>query len=169
MSFDVILPFLRPIESLLKDPSVSEIMVNGPSCVFIERDGRLEDRGRVFPSPRNLSRLPSATSPARSAMRSAKRSLCLIRGFPMAHAWRRSIPPCSVGGTTLTIRKFHSRFLAAEELVRTGTLSQALLDCFRRCSGTAKEYPDQRGNEQWKNDFADRARGIHLRSGPQSS
>ena len=41
MSFDVILPFLRPIESLIKDPSVSEIMVNGPACVFIERDGQL--------------------------------------------------------------------------------------------------------------------------------
>ena len=41
------------------------------------------------------------------------------------------IPPCSVGGTTLTIRKFHSRFLTAEELVRAGSLSPALLDSFR--------------------------------------
>jgi len=39
MSFDVILRFLRPIESLIKDPAVSDIMVNGPACVFIKRDG----------------------------------------------------------------------------------------------------------------------------------
>src|SRR5262249_31866628 len=42
-----------------------------------------------------------------------------------------AIPPCSVGGTTLTIRKFHSRFFTAEELVRSGTLSQSLLMRFR--------------------------------------
>ena len=42
MSFDVILPFLRPIERLIKDPTISEIMVNGPACVFIERDGQVE-------------------------------------------------------------------------------------------------------------------------------
>ena len=38
------------------------------------------------------------------------------------------VAPCSVGGTTLTIRKFHSRLFAAEELVRFGTLPQAVLD-----------------------------------------
>ena len=42
MSFDVILPFLRPIEGLIKDPAISEIMVNGPSCMFIEREGQVE-------------------------------------------------------------------------------------------------------------------------------
>jgi pilus assembly protein CpaF len=42
MSFDVILPFLRPIEGLIRDPAISEIMVNGPACVFIERNGQVE-------------------------------------------------------------------------------------------------------------------------------
>ena len=39
MSFDVILPFLRPIAHLIEDPDVSEIMVNGSRRVFVERDG----------------------------------------------------------------------------------------------------------------------------------
>jgi len=43
MSFDVILPFLRPIEGLIKDATISEIMVNGPSRVFIEREGQVEE------------------------------------------------------------------------------------------------------------------------------
>ena len=49
MSFDVILPFLRPIEGLIKDPEISEIMVNGPSCVFIEREGQVEPVPGVLP------------------------------------------------------------------------------------------------------------------------
>lgn len=129
MSFDVILPFLRPIESLLKDPSVSEIMVNGPSCVFIERDGQLET-------------VPGVSIPEKSlqvAVRNIARALgdeiseekpLLDSRLPDGSRVAAAIPPCSVGGTTLTIRKFHSRFFTAEELVRTGTLSQALLDCF---------------------------------------
>jgi pilus assembly protein CpaF len=40
--FELILPFLRPIESLILDPSVSEVMVNGSDRVFVERDGYLE-------------------------------------------------------------------------------------------------------------------------------
>ena len=39
MSFDLILPFLRPIAHLIEDPTVSEIMVNGSQRVFVERDG----------------------------------------------------------------------------------------------------------------------------------
>ncbi|MGA2436076.1 MAG: CpaF family protein, partial [Bryobacteraceae bacterium] len=41
--FDVILPYIRPIEHLIKDPTISEIMVNGPDHVFVERRGVLEE------------------------------------------------------------------------------------------------------------------------------
>ena len=40
--FELILPFLRPIQHLILDPEISEIMVNGPEHVFIERAGRVE-------------------------------------------------------------------------------------------------------------------------------
>jgi pilus assembly protein CpaF len=130
MSFDVILPFLRPIEALIKDPEVSEIMVNAPSRVFIERSGRLEE-------------VPGVTIPEKSlqvAVRNIARALgdeigeekpLLDSRLPDGSRVAAVIPPCSVGGTTLTIRKFHSRFFTAEELVRTGTISQSLLNCFR--------------------------------------
>ena len=41
MSWEVIIPFLRPIEDLIRDPEISDIMVNGSSCVFIEKHGQL--------------------------------------------------------------------------------------------------------------------------------
>jgi pilus assembly protein CpaF len=129
MSFDVILPFLRPIEGLIKDPEVSEIMVNAPARVFIERSGRLEE-------------VPGVTIPEKSlqvAVRNIARALgdeiseekpLLDSRLPDGSRVAAVIPPCSVGGTTLTIRKFHSRFFSGKELVRAGTLSQTLLDRF---------------------------------------
>ena len=43
MSFDVILPFLRPIAHLIQDPDVTEIMVNGSRRIFVERQGLIEE------------------------------------------------------------------------------------------------------------------------------
>jgi Flp pilus assembly CpaF family ATPase len=42
MSFETILPFLQPIAQFIRDPSVSEVMVNGNQAVFIQRDGKLQ-------------------------------------------------------------------------------------------------------------------------------
>ena len=64
-------------------------------------------------------------------MRLARKNHCLIPGYPTAHVWPRSSHRVQWAGTTLTIRKFHSRFFTAEELVRAGSLSPALLDSFR--------------------------------------
>src|SRR2546427_11644854 len=64
MSFDLILPFLRPIEHLIRDDEVSEIMVNGSSQVFIERQGKIErvpgielNEKSIHVALRNIARL----------------------------------------------------------------------------------------------------------------
>jgi pilus assembly protein CpaF len=54
MSFDLILPFLRPIAHLIQDPDVSEIMVNAGGRVFLERDGMLIDEVGVHLDEKNL-------------------------------------------------------------------------------------------------------------------
>ena len=130
MSFDVILPFLRPIEGLIKDPEVSEIMVNGPSRVFIERGGRLEEVSGVTIPEKSLQVAVRNIARALGDEVSEEKPLLDSR-LPDGSRVAAVIPPCSVGGTTLTIRKFHSRFFSGEELVRAGTLSQTLLDRFR--------------------------------------
>jgi len=130
MSFDVILPFLRPIEGLIKDPEVSEIMVNAPARVFIERSGHLEEMPGVVIPEKSLQVAVRNIARALGDEISEEKPLLDSR-LPDGSRVAAVIPPCSVGGTTLTIRKFHSRFFTAEELVRTGTLSQTLLDCFQ--------------------------------------
>jgi pilus assembly protein CpaF len=130
MGFEVILPFLRPIEALIKDSEISEIMVNGSMRVFIERSGQVEE-------------VPGVTIPEKSlqvAVRNIARALgdeineekpLLDSRLPDGSRVAAVIPPCSVDGTTLTIRKFHSRFFTPDELVRTGTLTPVVLEELR--------------------------------------
>jgi pilus assembly protein CpaF len=130
MSFDVILPFLRPIEGLIKDLSISEIMVNGPTCVFIERGGQLERVPGVSIGERSLQVAVRNIARVLGDEISEEKPLLDSR-LPDGSRVAAVMPPCSVDGTTLTIRKFHSRLFTAEELVRTGSLSHQLLNCIR--------------------------------------
>lgn len=127
MSFDLILPFLRPIAHLIQDPDVSEIMVNAGGRVFLERDGLLLDEPDVRLEERNLY----------VAVRNIARTLgddiseaqpILDARLPDGSRVAAVIPPCSVGGTTLTIRKFQHRFFTVNELVRVGMLTGAMRD-----------------------------------------
>src|SRR6478672_1468349 len=119
MSFDIILPFLRPIAQFIQDPGVSEIMVNGGGRVFLERQGQLEEAEGVQVLERNLQ----------VAVRNIARTLgddvseeqpILYARLPDGSRVAAVIPPCSLGGTTLTIRKFQTRFFSVDDLVRIG-------------------------------------------------
>jgi pilus assembly protein CpaF len=134
MSLEVILPFLRPIEHLIRDGEISEIMVNGSGRIFIERHGEL------LP-------IPNATIPEKSlqvAVRNIARTLgddvndempLLDARLPDGSRVAVAIPPCSRRGTTLTIRKFQSRRFTPEELVRIGTVPQPVMDHLREAIG----------------------------------
>lgn len=126
MSWDVILPFLRPIETLIRDPEISDIMVNGSSSVFIEKFGRMQQVPGVTITEKSLQ----------VAVRNIARALgdeideekpLLDSRLPDGSRVAAVFPPCSVTGTVLTIRKFHSHLYTAEELVRIGTLTPAAL------------------------------------------
>ncbi len=126
-SLDRILPFLRPIEDLLLDPSVTEVMVNsGGRRVFVERSGALEDvPGRTLEvrnltvAIKNIARACGDEISEHQPMLDAR----LEDGSRVAAMF----PPCSVDGPTLTVRKFTHRY-SLEELVAIGTLTSALAD-----------------------------------------
>ena len=122
MGFELILPFLRPIEALILDNHISEIMVNGSGRIFIERNGELSEVADSRLTEKNLQ----------VAVRNIARALgdeineaqpLLDSRLPDGSRVAAIMPPCSIGGTTLTIRKFHSRQFTAEELVRIGSLA----------------------------------------------
>ncbi len=126
MSFELILPFLRPVAHLIEDAEVSEIMVNAGGRVFLERRGLVSEAPGVHVAERNLQ----------VAVRNIARLLgddisddrpILDARLPDGSRVAAVIPPCSLGGTTLTIRKFQNSFLTADELVRSGTLPRPVL------------------------------------------
>jgi pilus assembly protein CpaF len=123
--FETILPFLKPIEHLILDESVSEIMVNGADRVFIERRGFLEQVPGVSLGDRFLTvavkniarRLGDDISEAKPILDSR-----LPDGSRVAAVF----PPCSLHGVTLTIRKFQSQHFEIEDLIQAGTLDRGL-------------------------------------------
>ena len=130
MSFDVILPFLRPIEHLILDPDVTEIMVNGSRRVFIERAGLLEEVPGVRLDERNLKVAVKNIARALGDDVSEEKPILDSR-LPDGSRVAAVFPPCSVGGTTLTIRKFQTKFFTADELVRIGTMTPEVLAMVR--------------------------------------
>jgi pilus assembly protein CpaF len=124
-SLDRILPFLRPIEDLLVDPSITEVMVNdGGRSVFVERGGVTEAVANRTLETRNL------TVAIKNIARACGDEISDVQPLLDARLEDGSrvaamFPPCSVTGPVLTIRKFTRRY-SLEDLVKVGTISQAV-------------------------------------------
>jgi pilus assembly protein CpaF len=131
MSFELILPFLRPIAHLIQDPDITEIMVNGSGRVFVERNGCLEAVVDVTVREQNLRVAVRNLARVLGDDISEERPLLDAR-LPDGSRVAAALPPVSLDGTTLTIRKFQSRHFSADELVRIGTLTGAQFDTLRR-------------------------------------
>jgi len=126
VSWNVIIPFLRPLEPLLRDPDVSDVMVNGSGSVFAEKEGRM------YPVPEVAINEKSMQVAVRNIARvlgddiSEDQPLLDAR-LPDGSRVAAVFPPCSIGGTTLTIRKFQSKKYTADELVWIDAVSAGLL------------------------------------------
>ena len=123
-SLDRILPFLRPIEDLLCDPTVTEVMVNdGGRHVFVERDGTIEGVQDRTLETRNLTVAIKNIARACGDEISDAQPLLDARledGSRVAAMF----PPCAVTGPVLTIRKFTRRY-SLDDLVAVGSLTAA--------------------------------------------
>jgi pilus assembly protein CpaF len=125
-SLDRILPFLRPIEDLLRDPQITEVMVNaGGARVFVERNGLIEFVPDRVLEPRNL------TVAIKNIARACGDEISEVQ--PMLDARLEDgsrvaamFPPCAVGGPALTIRKFTRRY-SLEDLVSVGALTPVVV------------------------------------------
>lgn len=123
--FETILPFLKPIEHLLLDDSISEVMINGADCVFIEKRGFLEPVKDVALGERAL--LVAVKNIARRLGDDVSEAKPILDSrLPDGSRVAAVIPPCSLRGVTLTIRKFSSRHFEIDDLVAAGTLDRAL-------------------------------------------
>jgi pilus assembly protein CpaF len=123
LGFETILPFLRPLERFILDDSVSEIMVNGAGHVFIERVGVLEEAPDVHLTEQSLM-VAVKNIARRLGSDISQEKPILDSRLPDGSRVAAVIPPCSLGGVTLTIRKFTARRFNIQDLIRTGTLDE---------------------------------------------
>jgi pilus assembly protein CpaF len=135
--FEMILPFLKPIEHLILDDSISEVMVNGADHVFIEKQGFLQQVPGVTLGERSL--MVAVKNIARRLGDDISESKPILDSrLPDGSRVAAVIPPCSLGGVTLTIRKFNTRHFEMEDLIRAGTLDRALANRLEDCVLTRK-------------------------------
>jgi len=119
---------LGPVERLLKDPEVSEVMVNGADDVYVERKGRIEKvEGRLFEGEEQVLHLiERIVSPL--GLRVDESSPYVDARLPDGSRVNAVIPPLSLCGPAVTIRKFALRPFSPEDLVRMAGLTEAMME-----------------------------------------
>jgi pilus assembly protein CpaF len=118
---------LGPLEPLLSDPSVDEVLVNGPGAVYVERRGRLERVGVEFAGEGELMHaIERVLAPLGRRVDEAS-PLCDAR-LPDGSRVNVVIPPLSLSGPCLTVRRFRREGFSLRELVVNGTIPAALAE-----------------------------------------
>jgi pilus assembly protein CpaF len=117
---------LGPLESLMNDPTVSDILVNGPKTVYVERHGRLEPSPVVFADNGHLLQIIQRIA-ARVGRRVDEMTPMVDARLPDGSRVNAIIPPLSLEGPVLSIRRFGVR-LTAEDLLANGTMPREVLE-----------------------------------------
>ena len=116
---------LGAIEDLLSDGSISEIMINGPADIFVERRGRIEKVSTRFSSAQSLAGVIERLL-QRTGRRVDESSPMVDARLPDGSRINVIVPPLALCGPALTIRKFGQRRLRLSDLVSAGTLSASM-------------------------------------------
>ncbi|MBI2886155.1 MAG: CpaF family protein [Chloroflexi bacterium] len=121
-----------PIQPLLDDESVSEVMVNGPNRVFCERKGKLELTDIKFDDEAHARRIiERIVSPL--GRRCDESSPLVDARLPDGSRVNAIIPPLALDGATITIRKFSKKPLSVDDLIRFGSLTPELAEFLQAC------------------------------------
>src|SRR5213592_3583904 len=130
--FETILPFLKPIEHLILDDTISEVMVNGAHRVFVEKAGFVEEVRGLAIGEKSL--MVAVKNIARRLGGDISESHPILDSrLPDGSRVAAVIPPSSLNGVTLTIRKFNTRHFEIEDLIARGTLDQAFANRLEDC------------------------------------
>ncbi|HEX9899539.1 MAG TPA: CpaF family protein, partial [Candidatus Methylomirabilis sp.] len=121
-----------PLEPLLGDEAITEVMVNGPGRVYVERRGLIEESEVVFENEAHLRRIiDRIVSPL--GRRVDESSPMVDARLPNGYRVNATIPPLALDGSTLTIRKFAQTPYTAQDLIANGTLTPQLVAFLKAC------------------------------------
>jgi pilus assembly protein CpaF len=123
---------LGPIEPLLADQTISDILVNGPDRIFVERGGMLERTGFFFNDSQHLMRIIERIV-SRVGRRIDESSPMVDARLADGSRVNAIIPPLALDGPTLSIRRFGGHVLSAQSLVENQTATKGMLDLLESC------------------------------------
>jgi pilus assembly protein CpaF len=116
-----------PLSPLMADPSVTDILVNGPDNVFVERFGKLEKTRITFRNEEHLVRIIQRIV-ARVGRRVDEASPMVDARLPDGSRVNATVPPATLDGPTLSIRRFGRHRLRRDDLLKFGSLSPEVLE-----------------------------------------
>src|SRR5437899_10981936 len=123
---------LGPLEPLLRDESITEVMVNGPRQVYIERSGKLELTNVVFQNDDHVMRIIDRII-APIGRRVDESSPMVDARLTDGSRVNAIIPPLSLVGPVITIRKFSASPFTVDDLIRFGTATADMFDFLKAC------------------------------------
>jgi pilus assembly protein CpaF len=119
-----------PLQPLLDDPEITEIMVNGPQKVYVEKQGRLQRTNVVFEDNLHILKIiDRIVTPLGRHIDSD--SPMVDARLPDGSRVNAVVPPCAVDGASLTIRKFRKEKLSILQVIGLNTLTQGMADFLR--------------------------------------
>jgi len=123
---------LGPLEPLLRDETITEVMVNGPQQVYIEREGRLEMTNVTFQNDEHVMKIIQRII-APIGRRIDESSPMVDARLADGSRVNAIIPPLSLVGPVLTIRKFAATPFTVEDLIRFGTATPDMFEFLEAC------------------------------------
>jgi len=139
-----------PLETLLKDPTISDILVNGPKCVYVERRGKLEKSDVVFRDNEHLLQIIDRIV-SKVGRRVDETSPMVDARLPDGSRVNAIIPPIALDGASLSIRRFGANPLKLEDLLNykafTPEMAMLLEACIKARMNTiisAVRVPEKR-------------------------
>ena len=123
---------LGPIEVLLRDPTVTDILINGPRTVYVERRGQLEETSVVFHDEQHLLELVQRIA-TRVGRRLDESSPMVDARLPDGSRVNAVIRPLALDGALVSIRRFGSRPLQASDLIARKSVTPEIIDFLAAC------------------------------------
>jgi pilus assembly protein CpaF len=121
-----------PIQPLLDDASISEVMVNGPNRVYIERKGKLELSNVKFDDDDHVRRVIDRIILPLGRRVDAEQPLVDAR-LPDGSRVNAVIPPVAIDGSSITIRKFGTKKLTVDDLIAFGSMTPQIAEFLKAC------------------------------------
>ena len=133
---------LGPLEPLLQDPTVSDILVTGPRLVYVERGGKLYRASVEFKDDAHLLRIIEKIV-SRVGRRVDESSPLVDARLPDGSRVNAAIPPVAVDGPLLSIRRFGRTGMRGEDLVAKLAFTEGMLDLMKACVKARQYLPRQ--------------------------